>query len=126
MATGETDLVDVTVGLVSALLDSADVDTIGVANWWPRAQSALEAAAAGAETAGHAVTIAARKLQIDTLSKPSAHTVQRVAPILDSRWPEWVDTVAKEAVYIVALTRVHREESRAARKKPATTDDPEF
>ncbi|WP_280503006.1 hypothetical protein [Nocardia farcinica] len=110
------DLVDVSIDLLSALLDSASTDVIGVANWWHRAQTALETGAAGGENAGHAITIAARKLQIDTLSEKSAKTVARVAPILDTHWADWVETIARESVYIVALTRVTRSEKKAATK----------
>lgn len=116
-----TDLTDVSVELVNALLDSADVGTIGVSNWWARAQTALETAAAGGESAAHAVTIAARKLQIDTLGKESAETVARVAPLIDADYPAWAETVAREAVYIVALARVARDERKQKRKQETLT-----
>lgn len=120
-----TDLTNASVELVNALLDSADVHTIGVPNWWPRATTALETAAAGAESAAHAVTIASRKLQIDTLSKESAVTVARVAPIIDADYQAWVQTVAREAVYIVALARVAREERKQRRAQKTLTFDTE-
>lgn len=128
------DMTDATVDLLNALLDSADVQTIGVANWWPRAATALETAAAGGESAAHAVTIAARKLQIETLTRDASETVARVAPLIDADYPGWSETVAREAVYIVALARVSREErktaakaAREAKKTPAaTTERPMF
>ena len=119
--TETADLTQVSIDLTNALLDSADVKTIGVSNWWGRAQTALETAAAGAENAGHAVTIAARKLQIDTLSKASAETIARVSPIIDEHWQEWAQNVARESVYIVALARVAREERKKKRQQETLT-----
>lgn len=110
------DWTDTTVTLLSALLDSADVTTIGVSHWWDRATSALTTAAAGGSDAAHAVEIACRKLQIETLSAPSARTVVQLVPLIDQGFEDWAATVAREAVYLVALTRVTRDEARKAKK----------
>lgn len=115
------DLTDTTVRLMNALLDSASTDVIGVSNWWARAKTALETAAAGAENAAHAVTIASRKLQIDTLTKDATATITEVGPIIDAHFSEWTAIVARESVYIVALTRVSRDERRAKRKQETLT-----
>lgn len=106
-------LVDATVRLVSAILDSADIDLIGRAEWYSRAQSALEAAAAGSENAAQAVTTMCRKMQVDALGRDAAHAVTGLAPALDAAWGEWVEKVSREAPYLIALTRVHRSTRKA-------------
>lgn len=100
---------------LSAVLDSADTGVIGVANWWPRATAALETAAT-ASTYGEAVTIACRKLQIDSLLEDSARAIALLEPVIGTDMGGWQQIVASEAPYIVALTRVDRK-NRAQRRK---------
>lgn len=102
------DLTTTTVELVSAILDSADMDLIGRDHWYSRAQAALETAAAGSQSTAQAVTTMCRKLQVDALTAASAQTVTRIAPTLDAHWGEWVEKIAREAPYLIALTRVTR------------------
>lgn len=117
------DLTTLTVEWLSALLDSASVDIIGATHWWDRAASALETAAAGADSAAQATTIACRKLQIDVLSEQSSATVADIAARLDTRWGEWVEKIAAESIYLVALCRVQRAERRARREPKQDTSE---
>ncbi|MGO4923273.1 hypothetical protein [Bifidobacterium choerinum] len=109
---------------MSALLDSADVDTIGASHWWDRASAALQAAAAGATTLAQATTIAAAKLQVDVLSESASRTVTALAEVIDPSYTEWADRVAAEHVYMVALVRVERTARRTSKNLQPALDAP--
>jgi len=125
-----TDLPDLAVRWLDALLSSASVDTIGVTNWWPRATAALVTAAATADTYGHAVSVACRKLQIDVLSKESAKTLADLQPSIGTVFTEWRQIAERDAEYLVALTRLHRDARKPSRKtspvKPVTAEEAMF
>ncbi len=111
-------LIDATVKWTSALLDSASSDEIGPANWWPRATSAL-VTASGASTIGEAVTTAARKLQVDVAAPHADAELLAASDIIAQDYPAWAQLVDREAVYLIALTRVYRNARKAARKATA-------
>lgn len=115
-------LLDATRQWLSALLDSADVDTIGAAHWWDRASAALQAAAAGATTLAQATTIAATKLQVDVLGESASRIVTGLAEVIDPAYTEWADRVAAEHVYMVALVRVERAARRAQKTNQPALD----
>lgn len=123
----EPDLTDLTVRWLDAILSSASVDTIGVTNWWPRATAALTTAAATADTYGHAVTVACHKLQIDVLAKDSAKTLADLEPQITPHLGEWRQTCERDAVYLVALTRIHRDKrKKTSPAKPASREEAMF
>src|SRR5690606_31754397 len=63
----------------SAMLDSANIDLIGLAAWWDRAQTALETGAATGTRFSEVVSATARKLQITwALSKETSAEVTRL------------------------------------------------
>lgn len=106
----------ITVDLIFALRDSlTDVSRLDF--WSGRATTALETAAAGAATWPEAVTIACRKLQIDTLTNSAAATVTRLAGEL-ADYEAWASHIARNVIYIVALANVARE-ARKPTKAPA-------
>ena len=111
MTTPHTDLRDATVAWLSAILDSASVDTIGVTNWWDRATAALTTAST-ADTYGEATAIAARKLQIDTLTTRTAETITQLEPVITADYPAWQHLAASETPYLIALTRITRQANR--------------
>lgn len=117
------DLDTATIDLIFALRDSLTDDGPSRLDFWSgRVTTALEAAAAGADNAGQAITIAARKLQIETLaSKPSA-AAKKIAAVIDRDYPAWAQHVDRNAVYIVALARVEN----TIRKTPKTEEEPTF
>lgn len=121
------DLTDATVQWLGALLDSASPDTIGAANWWPRATAALTTAAETCDTYGHAVDLAAGKLQIEVLNDTSAKALKALEPVIGPHLDEWSADIGREAVYLVALCRLARSERTAARKaaKAHTAPDEE-
>lgn len=120
----DQELVDVAVTALSAALDSADVDVIGVSHRWDRATSALRAAASAGSTWARVVSTLAKKLQIDTYRESSARTLTSLAARLDH--PDvlgrWCYLAAADTPYIVALTRIQRDERKQARKtsRPGT------
>src|SRR5690606_2368569 len=63
----------------SAMLDSANLDVIGLADWWERAQTALETGAATGTRFSEVVSATARKLQITwALSKETSAEIGRL------------------------------------------------
>lgn len=114
-----SDPVDEAVRLLDALLDSADVQTVGVSDWWDRARTALETAAAGAEDFAHLVSIGCRKLQIDSLNERASRTIADLGTALADRrrFEEFRGVAHRDAVYLTALTRVHRQNAHHARQE---------
>lgn len=109
-----------TIDLIFALRDSlTDAGPSRLDFWGGRASTAIETAAAGSTTAGQAITTAARKLQIDTLTASASKQAKAAAEIIDDDYEAWAAHVARNIVYIVALANTQRD----ARKKP-TTDKP--
>lgn len=108
----------------SAMLDSADVEVIGTANWWDRARTALETGTATASFS-EATAKTAAKLEIDgALSARSSRTIDQLAARLTDPavFEAWAELCRRDAVYITALTRVARD----AAKKTKTAETPEF
>lgn len=129
----DDDLAVVAEDFLDALLSAASVDVIGVANWWPRATSALTAAAARATCVREMVTVAAGKLQVDTLPEPPARAVARVEamladPVVFDRWRRIAE---RDAVYVAAMVRLRRADARQSKpsrtaKPTAVTEEPMF
>ena len=101
----------------SAMLDSANMDLIGLAAWWDRAQTALETGAATGTRFSEVVSATARKLQITwALSRETAEEVTRLTEELSdpAAFAEWRELCQRDAVYVTALTRIHRQARRQA------------
>lgn len=110
-----------TIDLIFALRDSLTPDGPSRLDFWGgRVTTAIQAAAAGADTAGQAVTIAARKLQIDTITTAAAPVAKRAADIIDGDYQAWAQHVDRNLVYIVALANLDRDN----RKKKPTSSRP--
>jgi len=114
-----------TIDLLFALRDSLTSDGPSRLDFWAgRAASAIETAAAGSSTASEAITTAARKLQIPTLTPIAAESATRAAVVIDTDYEGWAAHVARTVIYIVALANVQRDERKAAastRKKPTSS-----
>ncbi len=108
------ELGEVTVEWLDALLSSASVEVIGRDHWWGRAEAALVTAAA-ADTYSHAVSVACRKLQIETLSLDSSRVLRELAGQVSPRLQEWRRLAERDAPYLIALTRLRRDARRTAR-----------
>ena len=104
-----------TIDLIFALRDSlTDVSPLDF--WGGRAATALATAAAGADTIQQAVTIAARKLQIEVIDAKASPVVVDVAKRLDPHFAAWATHLEKTLVYIIALARAINGDARAAKQ----------
>ncbi|WP_239382604.1 MULTISPECIES: hypothetical protein [unclassified Frankia] len=119
---------DLSVRLLSAMLDSASVDVIGVASWWDRARTALETGAAAAVDYPSMVSAIARKLQITGALYPdAARTVSEIGAELNANpglLPALRGHCRRNAVYVVALARIQREKRKAEKKAAHTPAAP--
>lgn len=103
------DLDQITIDLVFALRDSlTDEGPSRLEFWGRRAGAAIEAAAAGADDWGHAVSTACDKLQIRTLTNSAAAVVTAIGPRITDRYDAWAEHVARNLPYIIALANVQR------------------
>lgn len=118
-------LADAAVDLLDAILGSADPQVIGPSNWWPRATSALQTAAARATCVRDFTTTAAAKLQVEALTEATAHRVKASLDLLSDPgvFARWRLIAERDAVYIAAMTRLKRADRRTT--KPATTTGPD-
>ena len=111
-----------TIKLIFALRDSLTDDGPSRLDFWnERATTAIETAAAGASTAGQAITTAARKLQIPSLTKNAAQHAADAAGIIDQDYTAWARHIQQNIVYVVALARIENTEIQEAKKKAKET-----
>jgi len=99
----------------SAMLDSANMDLIGLADWWDRAQTALETGAATGTRFSEVVSATARKLQITwALSRETSEEIGRLTTELSdpAAFAEWRELCQRDAVYITGITRIYRKQRR--------------
>lgn len=111
-----TQLADLAIRYLDAMLDSADVEKIGRTMWWDRARTALETGAATGTRFSEVVSATARKLQISgALSARTSAEIGRLTEQLtdDAAFAAWREIAQSDAVYITALTRI----TRPARKE---------
>lgn len=118
----------VTIDLIFALRDSLTDSGPSRLDFWSggRATTALTTAAAGASTAAQAVTIAARKLQIDQLAAKQAPVARRFAEVVDRDFPAWAAHIDQTIVYIVALADIERQATRKTKTTTPATEEPTF
>jgi len=117
-----------TIDLIFALRDSLTDDGPSRADFWAgRAVTAIETAAAGADSAGQAITIAARKLQIETLTPSASEVALRAAEVIDRDFQAWASHIARNSVYIAAVAYVARETRTKPKAKSAKpVEEPMF
>lgn len=103
---------------LDSILSAASVDVIGVANWWPRATSALTAAAARATCLRDMVTVTTSKLQVETLPEAAGRQITRLEGLLADPgvFARWRRICERDAVYVAAMVRLRRADNRAAKK----------
>lgn len=118
----EQDLTVLAEDFLDALLSAADLKVIGKNNWWDRAKSALETAAASSATWPACVARACKKLQISTPDTRLSAEVDKLAKILgDERvYLRWARLAARDAVYVTAMVRARRDQRHADRKTTQT------
>lgn len=110
---------EATITLIFALRDSLTPASPSRLDFWTggRAVSALLSAAAGGSSAAEAVTIAARKLQIDQIVPAQAQAVVAACAVIDQDYEAWASHVDATIVYIVALADVRRQAARKTKKE---------
>ena len=111
------ELDDQTVRLLFALRDSL-TDVSPLDYWSGRAYSAITTAFAGADDAAEAISIACRKLQIESLDKNSSAEIVKIVESMRGDYQQWASHIDRNLVYIIALARVR---NRAAKQKTAAT-----
>ena len=108
---------------LDALLDSADVNRIGVARWWERAKTAIETAAAASTSWRQCVAKAGKKMEIDAFSANSSATIADLSTVLDdpASFARWRTLATRDALTVTALARHQR---TARRTKPTPPEAP--
>lgn len=112
------DLISLATRFQSAILDSANTDTIGKTHWWDRAKNALETSASSGTRFSEVVSTAARKLQItEAFSARTSEEISKLTHELadPETFAEWRELCQSDAVYITAITRVQRTTARKAK-----------
>jgi len=124
--TTDNELLDrITIDLIFALRDSlTEVSRLDF--WAGRVTTALETAAAGSSSWEQAVTTAAHKLQIETLSAAAAMKVVGLGDEVGrlNAFEQWCGHVSRNIVYIVALANVARDQHKKTTVK--TTQEEVF
>lgn len=102
---------------LSAMLDSADPDTIGAMNWWTRAEAALETAVTK-PVFSEVVSSAAHKLQLNGASLRTSREIAALSVELSDPkvFAEWRQTCRRGAHYITQMTRIYRENRKKANR----------
>lgn len=116
-----------TIDLIFCLRDSLTDDGPSRLDFWSgRATTAIDSAAAGADTAAQAITIACRKLQIDVLTLDASKRAKKAADVIDQDYAEWARHISRNLVYIVALAKIANSTDKAAKRAARHTEEPDF
>jgi hypothetical protein len=114
----DSDLIALAIRFVLGILKSADSKVIGAKRWWDRAKTSLETAASVAESWPQMASKAGEKLQI---TSPSAVTALVIADLgsklgTDEEFERFRYLCQRDALYIVAMARAAKEESKEEKK----------
>lgn len=115
------DDVDYGAALVLAMMASASTERIRPVDWWTRAKSALETAAASCQDYPSLVSIMGRKLQIDATTKESSAELARIEAAVRLEFERFRRVCERQALYIVALAQDARAVARAERAAKEAT-----
>lgn len=120
------DPLDDAVAIQRALMKSASTDDISPKEWWTRATTALETAAAAADDWAAFVTKACKKLQIDTLVEESSVQLVELAETYSdaARFEQIRAFMQRDAIYVTAVHRAQKAKEKADRKKPQAEEIP--
>jgi hypothetical protein len=112
----DSELSDLAVELVLAMMRSASTEQISPLDWWPRARSALETASSVARTWPQMISRMGKKLEIGSLKSVTARDVARIGADLSdpADWRRFRYLCRRDALYLVAMAQVRRDEQRAA------------
>lgn len=101
------------IDLVRAMMGSASTDKIRRIEWWSRAKTALETAAASAGSYGSMVSTMGRKLQIDVTATCTGEAVARVGLAVAADFEAFRRYCEREALYIVAICQAESKERKS-------------
>lgn len=116
------DDLDRAVALVLAMMSSASTERIRPVDWWVRAKSALETAAASCHDYASLVSIMGRKLQIEATTAATAAALARIDAEVRRDFERFRRVCERQALYIVALAQDARAEARAQRAAKREAD----
>lgn len=91
------------IDLVRAMMRSASTEKIRRIEWWSRAKSALETAAASSSSYGSMVSAMARKLQIDATIIDTGEVIGQLAAVVGADFDAFRRFCEREALYVVAI-----------------------
>lgn len=101
------------IDLVRAMMGSASTDKIRRIEWWSRAKTALETAAASAGSYGSMVSTMGRKLQIDVTATYTGEAVARVGLAVAADFEAFRRYCEREALYVVAICQAESKERKS-------------
>ena len=102
------------VELTLAMLASVGPDKIKPLDWWIRARSALETAAACAGSWSEMVSEMGRKLQVEALQLKSTTRLAAVEPLAADDFETFRRLCEQQSLYVVAQAQLKRKEERDA------------
>lgn len=111
------------VRLVLAMMRSASTDKIRPIDWWTRAKSALETAAASASDLSQMVAVMGRKLQIDATSSETSKEICSLAELVGGDFEAVRRLCEEQSLYVVAIAQGQRQEQRERRATNAAKPD---
>jgi hypothetical protein len=106
----ETELTDIAVDLLRALMRSVSTDRVRPVDWWVRARSALETGAATADSWGHMVSRMGRKLEVDAFRRSTSDDLVRLAARLGDRFAAFRELCQRDALFIAAMAQAKNQE----------------
>jgi len=107
----DDDLTDIAEALVLAVMRSASTDTIRAIDWWPRARSALQVAAAQAESWPHMISKMGQKLQIEAFQAMSSKTIAQIR-VPNDAFPRFREICQRDSLFIVAMAQATRDRQK--------------
>lgn len=113
----ESDLTTLGVALVLAMMRSASSDEIDPRDWWTRAKTALETAAAEASEWPALISAMGRELQIPSLQLDSINSISLLGKQVGPDFRRFRASLRRDALYLVAMARMQRQEEREAKKE---------
>lgn len=113
----DSELIDLSIRFVLAMLRSADTDVIGPKRWWERAKTSLETSASQAESWPQMVSKAGAKLQILAPLAVTAKEISSIGSKLSDEitFERFRHLCQRDALYIVAMARANKEAARNAK-----------
>lgn len=108
------------VKFLDAVLSSMSTDQISPKDWWTRAASGLEAAAASADDFAQMTSKAAKKLQIDAYNESSSVNISELNSEFENDFEAFQafrSVCQRDAIYITAIARAERTAKKKTKER---------